>query len=86
VASHAAGGYDQPQKYIPTSFLLTVGKSDNKEISRLDMAREFMRLCKARRINIRLKVIPGIAHRQTEQQNEMSRDFIAKVLKESQRS
>ena len=86
VAAHAAGGYDEPQEYIPASFLLTVGKLDNKDIRRLDMAREFARLCKARRINVRLKVIPGIAHRQTERQNEMSRDFIRKILKERQRS
>lgn len=84
VAAHAAGGFDEPQSYIPTKFFLTVGKLDDQQIKRLDMAKEFVQLCKARKIDIRLKIIPGIAHRQTERQNEMSRDFFRKVIKERQ--
>jgi pimeloyl-ACP methyl ester carboxylesterase len=82
VAAHAAGGFDEPQEYIPTRFLLTVGKLDNADIRRLDMGREFVRLCREKGIDIRLKVVPGIGHRQTEPQNILSRQFFQKDIKE----
>jgi poly(3-hydroxybutyrate) depolymerase len=82
VAAHAAGGFDEPQEYIPTKFLLTVGKLDNADIKRLDMAREFVKLCKEKGIDIHLKVIGGIAHRQTEPQNVLSRQFFHKAFRE----
>ncbi len=82
VAAHAAGGFDEPAEYIPVKFLLTVGKKDNEDIKRLDMAREFAKLCEQKEIDVTLKVIGGIGHRQTEGQNVMSRQFFQKVLKE----
>jgi poly(3-hydroxybutyrate) depolymerase len=82
VTAHAAGGFDEPREYIPTKFLLTVGKFDNADIKRLDMAREFVTLCRQKGIDIRLRVINGIAHRQTEGQNVLSRQFIQKAVKE----
>ena len=80
VAAHAAGGFDLPKKFIPTKFLLTVGELDNKEITRLEMATQFAEACLKVGIDLRLKIIPGIAHRQTEEQNEMSRQFFTKIL------
>jgi hypothetical protein len=82
IAAHAAGGFDEPLEYVPTRFLLTVGKLDNGEIKRLDMAREFTALCRKKGIDIRLKVIDGIAHRQTEPQNVLSREFFRKAIKD----
>lgn len=82
VTAHAAGGFDEPQDHIATRFLLTVGEKDNEEFKRLDMAEEFVKLCRAKDIDIRLEIIPGIGHRQTEGQNEMSRIFIHDVLKQ----
>jgi pimeloyl-ACP methyl ester carboxylesterase len=80
VAAHAAGGYDLPQDFLSPEFFITVGELDNKEINRLVMAREFYAACRKQGIAIELEVIPGIAHRQTEQQNEMSREFFQKIL------
>jgi pimeloyl-ACP methyl ester carboxylesterase len=82
VAAHAAGGFDEPKEYVPVKFLLTVGKLDNAEISRLDMAKEFVKLARKKGIDIRLKVISGLAHRQTEPQNILSRQFFQKAIKE----
>jgi poly(3-hydroxybutyrate) depolymerase len=82
VAAHAAGGFDEPAEYIPVKFLLTVGKKDNEETKRLDMAREFAKLCKQKEIDVTLKVVGGLGHRQTEGQNAMSRQFFQKVMKE----
>lgn len=81
VVAHAAGGYDSPQKYIPTKFLITVGEFDNKEVSRLDFAKLFTKAAHDYGIDVQLEIIPSIAHRQTEGQNEMSREFFKKVIK-----
>ena len=82
VAAHAAGGFDEPKEYIPTKFLLTVGKLDNADIKRVDLAQEFVKLCRNKGIAIRLKVIGGLAHHQTEPQNALSRQFFQKAIKE----
>ena len=80
VAAHAAGGYDLPTQYIPTKFLITVGRLDNKEITRREMAKVFARACRHQKIDLTLTIISGIAHRQTEEQNRMSREFFKKIL------
>jgi len=80
VTAHAAGGYDAPQKYISTKFLITVGELDNTEYSRLEFAKHFTQFSRELGIEITLKIIPGIGHRQTEDQNEMSRNFIRKAI------
>ena len=80
VAAHAAGGYDDPQEYLPTHFLITVGELDNaKEVPRLDFAKIFVDACKKQSIAVQLEIIPNIAHQQTEAQNEMSRQFFQKI-------
>jgi hypothetical protein len=81
VAAHAAGSYDTPLYYIPTRFLITVGQLDNREVRRLKMAKEFAAAADKKDIAVSLKVVPEIAHRQTEEQNEMSRQFFKQVLK-----
>ncbi|HLF19021.1 MAG TPA: hypothetical protein VI749_09080 [Candidatus Omnitrophota bacterium] len=83
VASHAAGGYDAPQRHVPVKFLLTVGELDNDEISRVEWAKYFMEKAGEKGIDVRLEIISGIAHRQTQGQNEMSRQFFEGVLKEN---
>lgn len=82
VTAHAAGGFDEPEGYIPTKFLLTVGNLDNEDIKRRDMAKEFTRLAKKKKIDIQLKIIPRLDHRQTELQNQMSGDFLEDVLRQ----
>ena len=83
VVSHAAGGYDAPQRHVPVKFLLTVGELDNEEITRVEWAKYFMEKARGKGIDVRLEIIPGIAHRQTEMQNEMSRQFFESVLREN---
>ena len=80
VAAHAAGGYDLPEEFLPTKFLITVGRFDNKEITRREMAVVFARACRFKKIDLTLRIIPGIAHRQTEEQNVMSREFFHRIL------
>jgi len=84
VAAHASGGYDYPKGYIPTRFLITVGELDNQEIKRLDMAREFVELCRQQGIDVRFEVIPGLTHRQTQKQDSMSRQFFFHTVKQGQ--
>lgn len=81
VAAHASGGYDLPTRHIPTKFLLTVGELDNEDVLRRGMSQRFVAACKEEGIDIELKIIPGIAHRHTEEQNEMSRRFFKKAIK-----
>ena len=77
VAAHAAGGFDPPKEHIPVRFLITVGEFDNQEITRLEFAKIFAEQCRVLGIDLTLEIIPGIAHRQTEAQNEMSRRFFS---------
>lgn len=80
VAAHAAGGFDWPKVYTSTKFLLTVGELDDEEITRLQMARLFTKIGRKKGIDVQLKVISKLGHRQTEKQNEMSREFFKKVM------
>ena len=79
VAAHAAGGYNLPHRKVRTRFLITVGDRDNKEISRVDFAVIFVKACQKKNINAQLKILQGIGHWQTPQQNEMSRQFFVSV-------
>lgn len=80
VAAHAAGGYDLPEEFIDTKFLITVGENDNGTITRVEWAQYFEKGCKEKGIDIRLEIIPEIAHRQTEEQNDMSRLFYTELI------
>jgi len=80
VAVHAAGGYDLPREFIKTKFLITVGEFDDEEISRVQWAKYFIQGAKEKGIDVQFKIIEDIAHRQTEQQNELSRKFFENVL------
>lgn len=79
VAAHAAGGFDEPKKRIKTKFMITVGSQDNKEIDRVAWALFFMTLAREKNIDVKAVLIPGLDHRQTEAQNQMSRDFFKDV-------
>ncbi len=79
VAAHAAGGYTRPARAVDFPVLLTVGELDDEEITRVSMAKAFTRSALRKGIDIKLEIIPGIAHRQTEGQDEMSRRFFASV-------
>jgi len=81
VATHAAGGYNLPDDFIMTKFLVTVGELDNTEIKRVDWAKYFVQGCQKKGIDVRFHIIPDIAHRQTEHQDELSRSFFREVLK-----
>lgn len=83
VAAHAAGGYDEPKEFIPTRFLVTVGENDTINYNRLEMAKYFTEFAKKVNIDIDLRIIPEIGHRQTEEQNQMSRDFFAMVMQQA---
>ena len=85
VAAHAAGGYDKPKKFIKTKFLITVGSEDNAEVSRVDWAKFFVKHARDKAIDVRPVVIEGLAHRQTEEQNQMSREFFTEALREKAR-
>lgn len=76
LTAHAAGGYDWPQRYIPTKILLTVGEKDNKDVTRLEMAKYFKAYAARKGMEVELRVIPNIGHQQTEAQNERSRQFL----------
>jgi len=75
VAAHAAGGYDFPQQYIAPKFLITVGELDEEEITRVQWAKAFTEVAQEQEIDVRLEIIPGIGHIQTEYQNQLSREF-----------
>ncbi len=79
VAAHAAGGYDHPSKRIPTKFLITVGDLDNDKISRLEFAKLFVAACKKQGIDVEFKIMPGLGHRQTDDQNNLTQEFFLKV-------
>jgi len=81
VAAHAGGGYDWPKRHIPTKFLITVGELDNADITRVEMAQAFEHKAKEKGIDIQLKIILDIGHIQTEEQNEMSRQFFKEALR-----
>ncbi|MCA9401133.1 MAG: hypothetical protein KC713_05865 [Candidatus Omnitrophica bacterium] len=80
VAAHAAGSYDPPWGYIPGHFLITVGELDNDPILRKDMAVEFAQAMDVYGIDHQLEIVEGIAHQQTESQDEMSRDYFVRIL------
>lgn len=84
VTAHASGGFDYPEKFIPTQILLTVGDLDNEDVKRRDNALEYQRLCEEFGIAINVEVIEEIGHIQTERQNQMSREFISKVISSKQ--
>lgn len=81
VAAHAAGGYNRPPRGVGFPILLTVGERDEGEVTRVSMAKAFARSAKRKGIDISLEIVPGIAHRQTEGQDEMSRQFFAAALR-----
>ena len=68
---NAAGGI---AVLLQASFLDEVG------ITRVQWAQAFQEACEKQGIEIRLEIIPGLGHQQTEQQNVMSRNFMAKEL------
>lgn len=79
---HAGGGYDAPQSYVATHFLLTVGKKDQDgTVDRVEWAEYFHDVLREKGIDARLKIISDLTHHQTEEQNQMSRDFIKRYLK-----
>ncbi|OGX08893.1 MAG: hypothetical protein A2Z88_10090 [Omnitrophica WOR_2 bacterium GWA2_47_8] len=80
VAAHAPGGYDLPVAYTPAKILITVGEKDNDPITRVEWAQAYYNSAKEAKVDVRLEIIPGIAHRQTEPQNEMSRQFFKEVV------
>ena len=81
VAAHAAGGYDEPKTHINTKFLITVGSADNQVISRLDWAKYFVKFARDKDIDVEFAVMDGLGHRQTEEQNILSRQFFGEVLR-----
>ncbi len=81
VTAHAAGGYDYPIKYIPTKFLITVGELDNKGTTRKEMAQYFTQEAKRLGIDVKLKIIPNVGHWQTKEQDIMSQNFIAEIIR-----
>ncbi len=80
VTAHASGGYDIPKRFIPVKFLLTVGDQDILETPRLELAKEFTALSQKKKIDLKLEIIKGLGHRQTFEQDEMSRAFIKENL------
>ncbi len=85
VVAHAAGGYDFPDEYIPTKFLITVGAKDNDSVTRVEWAKAFVKAARDKKIYVKLKIISDIGHVQTERQNEMSREFIYQQLRTNSR-
>ena len=51
---------------------------DNEDITRVDMVKELYEACKAKGIDVELIIVPRIAHRQTKEPDEMSRQFFKK--------
>lgn len=79
VAAHAAGGYDLPEKMIPTKFLITVGELDNQDVTRVEMAKEFVKAVKEKGIEIRFEIIPEVGHIQTNFQDDLSKKFFKEI-------
>lgn len=82
VASHAAGGYDPIQNYNAVKYLITVGEKDNNETKRVDFAKHFAAQAEKKGIDVSLHIIPGVGHRQTKEQDQLSREFFETILKE----
>jgi len=85
VAAHAFGGYELPTEFVPTKFLVTVGQEDNDPISRREFLELFFSACQREKIDIQKEIIPGLKHRQTEVQNQMSREFFSEILLSNKR-